>query len=124
VLNGKLHIVGGWFPCFACSVAAHEVFDQALFLQVTIDIKAGSSQNSINPHSNGNIPVAVFTTESFDATSVDPSTVRFGRTGQEAAPLRAIVQDSDGVTVCDADNPSSKLLGHPRRRKPESGQAE
>jgi hypothetical protein len=67
-----------------------------LALRVAIDIKPGSSPNSINPRSNGNIPVAVVTTDSFDASSVDPSTIRFGRKGKEAAPLRSILEDVDG----------------------------
>jgi beta-propeller repeat-containing protein len=65
-------------------------------LFATIDIKPGSSTNSINPRSHGNIPVAILTTNSFDANSVDPSTVRFGRKGKEAAPLRSSLEDIDG----------------------------
>jgi hypothetical protein len=65
-------------------------------LQVVIDIKPGGFPNSINPRSNGNIPVAILTTDSFDANSIDPSTVRFGRTGEEAAPLRSRLEDVDG----------------------------
>jgi hypothetical protein len=64
-------------------------------LPVSIDIKPGGSPNSINPRSNGNIPVAVVTTKSFDASSVDPSTVRFGRTGKEAALLHSSLEDVD-----------------------------
>lgn len=45
---------------------------------VEIDIKPGSDPNSINPNNNGDIPVAVFTTDDFDATTIDPETVRFG----------------------------------------------
>lgn len=45
-------------------------------LLVEIDIKPGSWPNAINLGSNGVIPVAILTTESFDATSVDPSTVQ------------------------------------------------
>ncbi len=43
---------------------------------VGVDIKPGSWPNTINLGSNGVIPVAILTTESFDATSVDPSTVQ------------------------------------------------
>jgi hypothetical protein len=64
-------------------------------LSVTIDIEPGSSTNSVNPRSNGNIPVAALTTDSLDATSEDPSTVRFGRKGKEAAPLRSSLEDVD-----------------------------
>lgn len=44
-------------------------------LTVQIDIKPGSHTNSVNLGSNGVTPVAVFSTESFDATQIDPETV-------------------------------------------------
>jgi hypothetical protein len=65
-------------------------------VHIAIDIKPGSSVNNINPRSNGSIPVVILTTDSFDATSADPSTVRFGRTGEEAAPLHHSLEDVDG----------------------------
>lgn len=44
-------------------------------LLVEVDIKPGSYPNSINPDSNGVIPVAILTTADFDASTVDPQTV-------------------------------------------------
>lgn len=44
-------------------------------MPVTIDIKPGENINSINLGSNGNVPVAIFSTEDFDATTVDPISV-------------------------------------------------
>lgn len=46
-----------------------------VYISVTIDIKPGSYPNSINLGSNGNVLVAIFSTEDFDATTVDPLTV-------------------------------------------------
>lgn len=46
-------------------------------LEVPIDIKPGSSPNSINRKSHGNVPVALLSTPTFDATGVDVTTVRF-----------------------------------------------
>jgi hypothetical protein len=65
-------------------------------LVVDIDIKPGSFPNSINPGSRGRIPVAILTTPAFDATAVDPTTVRFGATGAEAPALQAALEDVDG----------------------------
>ncbi len=48
---------------------------------VTIDIKPGSDLNSINLGSNGNIPVAIFSTDTFDATTVDPATILLAYAG-------------------------------------------
>jgi len=62
---------------------------------VDIDIKPGSEPNSINPRSRGVIPVAILTTDTFDANTVDPSMVLFGATGSEAAPLRSALKDVD-----------------------------
>src|SRR5262249_27544474 len=45
---------------------------------VVVDIKPGSSRNLITLCSHGVIPVAILTTDTFDATTVDPSTVCFG----------------------------------------------
>jgi len=48
---------------------------------VDIDIKPGSVENAVNPGASGILPVAILTTDSFDATTVDPLSVRFGPNG-------------------------------------------
>jgi len=71
------------------------VLDDNVFIPVNIDIKPGSYPNSINVESKGNIPVAVLTTDVFDATVVDPDTVMF----LDAPPcMKAKLEDveSDG----------------------------
>jgi probable HAF family extracellular repeat protein len=68
---------------------------------VTIDIKPGESPNSINPKSQGVIPVAILTTDTFDVTTVDPSTVLFGATGTEAPPVQSALEDVDGDGLTD-----------------------
>jgi len=42
---------------------------------VTIDIKPGNYPNSINLGSNGNVPVAILGSPTFDVTSVDPYSI-------------------------------------------------
>ena len=64
----------------------------ACILSVSIDIKPGSYPNSINLKSKGNVPVAVLTTDVFDATTVDPASVVFAG----ASPLRWAYEDVDG----------------------------
>ena len=61
-------------------------------LERPIDIKPGSDPNSINLDSKGLVPVAVLTTDDFDASTVDPATVRFAG----ALPLRWAMEDVDG----------------------------
>jgi len=63
---------------------------------VDIDIKPGSEPNSINSKSQGVIPVAILTTDTFDASTVDPSTLLFGATGSEAASVQSALEDVDG----------------------------
>ena len=70
-------------------------YDFEPFPNVLIDIKPGSFPNSINPRSRGVIPVAVLTTDTFDAADVDPDTVLFGKTGTEASPLHHTLEDVD-----------------------------
>ena len=49
---------------------------------VTIDVKPGSDENPINcTNDNGVVPVAILTTDEFDAMAVDHTTVRFGPLG-------------------------------------------
>jgi len=70
--------------------------DSSAEATVEVDIKPGDPRNRINPNSNARIRVAVLTRGGFDATEVDPTTVRFGRTGTEAAPVHFALKDVDG----------------------------
>jgi hypothetical protein len=65
-------------------------------LNIEVDIKPGNFLNSINPRSNGVIPVAILTTDTFNASIVDPATVRFGANGTEASPAHYAFEDVDG----------------------------
>jgi len=65
-------------------------------ITVAIDITPGSLPNSINPRNKGVIPVAILTTNGFDAVTVDPVAVRFGPTGNEAVPVHSALEDVDG----------------------------
>jgi len=62
---------------------------------VDIDIKPGSDPNSVNPFSRGVIPVAILTSEDFDALTVDEDSVRFGPDEAEKRHKRAHVEDVD-----------------------------
>lgn len=73
-------------------------------LEVAIDIKPGSYPNSINLGSHGAVPVAIFSSPEFDATTVDPATVTLA-----SAPVKlrgrgtpqASEQDVDGDGLTD-----------------------
>ena len=68
----------------------------ALDSGIEIDIKPGNEQNNINLNSKGVVPVAVLTTEQFDAATIDPATALFAG----AAPDHWSLEDVDG----DGDN--------------------
>lgn len=97
-----------WATCSPCTISADgtyfhgygtgpgqnvewEAWGQAPAI-VMIDIKPGSCPNSINLKSKGVVPVAVLTTDDFDASTVDPVTVLFAG----ASPLRWTTEDVDG----------------------------
>lgn len=69
-----------------------EIFLALRITEITIDIKPGSYPNSINLNSKGVVPVAVLTTTNFDASNVDPSTVKFAG----ASPVRWTMEDVNG----------------------------
>ncbi|TMP96747.1 MAG: hypothetical protein E6L09_14580 [Verrucomicrobia bacterium] len=60
---------------------------------VTIDIKPGASPNVVYLDSNGKLPVAILSSPAFNAATVDPSSIRFGKTGTEAAPASYSLED-------------------------------
>lgn len=79
---------------------------------VNIDIKPGSKgMGVLNPKANGRFPVAITSTATFDATSVDTTTLTFGATGTEAPLTQCTTRDvnRDGLLdlVCFADNRKS-----------------
>lgn len=67
-----------------------------LEIPVSIDIKPGSFPNSINLESGQQIAIAILTTDTFDATQVNPDTVAFGPYGVSESHGRGHVKDVDG----------------------------
>ena len=65
-------------------------------IPVSIDIKPGGDPNSINPTSKQKIPVAILTTDDFDALQVDPLSVELGPSGATEVHERGHVTDIDG----------------------------
>jgi len=82
--------------------------------EVEIDVKPGSVRNPINPASKGLIPVAILTTDEFDAACVDPGTVKLagasvavrGKAGKFMAHLEDVDGDCDFDLVLHVDTQS------------------
>jgi hypothetical protein len=83
------------FPSFDGDVSVLLGRGNGIF-PVDLDIKPGSDPNAINIDDNGLIPVAILTTEDFDALTVDAASVRFGPDEAEKSHKRAHVEDVDG----------------------------
>jgi len=68
----------------------------ATTVDIDIDVDPGRFPNRVNPRSHAPITVALLATTTFAPSSVDLSSVRFGRTGVEAAAFASSMEDVDG----------------------------
>jgi hypothetical protein len=66
---------------------------------MTIDIKPGDEQNSINLKSKGVVPVAVLTTDEFDAAMIDPATAQFAGAAPERWGFEDVDEDGDDDVI-------------------------
>jgi uncharacterized delta-60 repeat protein len=93
--DGRIIVVGGAGPgtpppLFAL---ARYLGDTSSVIEVTVDIKPGAAPNTVNPRSRGVIPVAVLSSDSFDAASIDPLTVQLGPGGASESHGRGHFED-------------------------------
>lgn len=68
-------------------------------LVIQIDIKPGSSPNSINLRSRGNIPIVLLSSDTFNAASVDTGTVVFA--GASALTIGGVPEDVNNDGLAD-----------------------
>lgn len=82
-------------------------FTPKVTVPVPLDIKPGGDSNPINLKSKGVLPVAIVSTEEFDALTVDVDSILFGDLslitdgGTAAAPLRYAEEDVTGDGLMD-----------------------
>ncbi len=65
-------------------------------LSVPVDIRPGGYPNPVYLDASGKLPVAILSSATFDASTIDPSTVKFGRTGIEASQVSYSLSDVNG----------------------------
>ena len=74
---------------------------------IPIDIKPGSDPNSINLGSGGVVPVAILTTDTFDAATVDPITVTLA---DAAARIKGMSGNAGSLEDVDGDGDLDLVL--------------
>jgi len=101
-VNGVIYVAGG-YDFLGNIFDTLEAFTPPITeITVSIDIKPGSYVNSINPKSQGKIPVAILSTPDFYAPDeADLSSLTFGRTGDEASLAFCTIEDVNGDGVAD-----------------------
>ena len=75
-----------------CDIGSVE-FQGNQTLLVSVDMRPNGDANRINPTSTKLVNVALFSGNGFDATTVDPNSIRFGVTGNEATPIHVARRD-------------------------------
>jgi Tol biopolymer transport system component len=83
-------------------------------IPVTIDIKPGADPNNINLGSNGAVPVAFLTDETFDAATIDPLTITLaGHDFYGLVKMRGKKNAEPQVSLVDVDGDGDlDLLAH------------
>jgi len=77
-------------------------------LQIKINIHPGSAPNAVNANTTGVIPVAIFSTDEFDATSIDPASLAL-----QVAPNFILIAGADPATFEESSvkiNKANRLM--------------
>lgn len=94
---GNVYVAGGSYG--GVTNLDYTIVKYSPAMVASVDIKPGSYPNSINLDSNGVIPVSILSTSDFDATNIDPLTVKFGSGGATEAHGMGHIEDvnADGL---------------------------
>jgi hypothetical protein len=104
----EMTVLGSYlgYPYYGLWCTFNDITVQLNNIEVAVDIKPGSAVNSINLKSKGVVPVAILTTEDFDALDVDADSVVLAG----ASPVRAQIEDVN-------DDGYNDILFHFRTRE-------
>ena len=112
--NGGMYVFGG-ISAFGV-LSTNEAFSNS-GIQVAIDIKPGSSQNTINLGSAGVVTVAILSSATFDARQVDPASITLtgsavrlrGRSDKSSCNVRDVNHDGRPDLVCHVKTSQSLI---------------
>jgi hypothetical protein len=76
--DGKIVVAGGAFVSSSQDFALARYLGDPTAVQIVLDVRPESDMNAVNVDSPRVIPVAIVTTDSFDATTVEAGSVCFG----------------------------------------------
>lgn len=93
--------VPGSTDTYLVSVSAMSGEPATIQRKVPIDVKPGDFPNHFNPNGNGVVPVAILSTSTFDARSVDFRSVEFGPGHALGVDKQPNVEDVDGDGLLD-----------------------
>jgi uncharacterized delta-60 repeat protein len=114
--DGNVYVTGSSFGDYI-TVKYHQY---AVQVEVLIDIMPGSYPNNINLKSEGKVPVAILTTDDFDAAKVDPTSCVFGGASPVSWHMEDVDNDGDLDVVMlweirkldlASDSTEARLLG-------------
>jgi hypothetical protein len=92
-----------WVGSISTSEITLKILDPSEPIPVKIDFKPGTTNNTVNLGSNGNVPVAIFSSYYFDATTIDPKTVKLSGAGGKVTGkgTKSTIQDVNGDGLLD-----------------------
>jgi uncharacterized delta-60 repeat protein len=110
--DGKVVVAGGTadFTRGVTDFALARFLSAPTVLSVSVDVKPDSSTNVIPLQTNGVIPVAILTTDAFDATSVNPASVCFGSANDPTARDCSAKQGTGHLQDVNGDGRTDLLL--------------
>jgi hypothetical protein len=107
--QGDVCVDTSQYKLFQGTIPAQEItVATTAFKTVPVDIKPGALPKTINLGSQGNVPVAILSTSDFDATTVNPYTVKIGAASVNVKGKKGTLQES--ISDANGDGPLDMIV--------------
>lgn len=108
---GRIVVAGGSGPCIPrCGFALARYEGGPSSVEVSIAVKSAAGRAAVNPASHGVLPVAILSTDDFDATLVDPQSVCFGNAEDPAQGDCTAAHDKGRLQDVNGDGRTDLVL--------------